>query len=289
MEQITTVKLVFIAVIGLSSFFVGISPMVFAVFRRSELLASLSNCYAGGLFLAVGLIHLLPEGSELLEGQVGEMPLGHILAICGYSLILFIDKVLLSHSHGPVPRDDSEEMVRNAVSTKAQVSMRLESGGLHEIDLDGHSELGEQIGVTAAVLGIALSVHSVFEGIAIGLQGTLSDVFNVGMAVFLHKWAAALALGINLKSVEKAQGVLMISIFSVATPIGVLVGIAMAGGEQGIVEGVFLGLCCGTFLYIGCSEVIVEEFSSGKNRWLKYFAFLVGFISFTLLNHYITD
>lgn len=46
---------------------------------------------------------------------------------------------------------------------------------------------------------------------------------------------------------------------------------------------IFNTLAGGTFIYIACSEVIVEEFSVGKNRWTKALFFLLGAGSILLL------
>jgi hypothetical protein len=37
-----------------------------------------------------------------------------------------------------------------------------------------------------------------------------------------------------------------------------------------------MGLACGTFFYVSCSELIVEEFSLPGNRWFKMLTFLLG-------------
>ena len=52
--------------------------------------------------------------------------------------------------------------------------------------------------LTPLVLMIALSVHSVFEGIATGMAGSTSDLASLILAIVLHKWAAAMSLGISM-------------------------------------------------------------------------------------------
>ena len=43
-----------------------------------------------------------------------------------------------------------------------------------------------------------------------------------------------------------------------------------------IVEGIFLAISVGTFLYIACSEVLVEEFEHPENKYIKFCAFIIG-------------
>lgn len=117
----------------------------------------------------------------------------------------------------------------------------------------------------------ALSVHSVFEGIAVGLQREPADVWNLAVAIGLHKWADAMSLGISMSSnLEHSSFTVhvLILIFSLATPIGVLIGIIIMDTHP-LINIIFQGLAGGTFLYISASEVVVEEFSVPKNKWLK--------------------
>ena len=46
----------------------------------------------------------------------------------------------------------------------------------------------------------------------------------------------------------------------------------------------FSCLSGGTFLYIACSEVIVEEFSIAENRHLKLVFFIIGIVGLGALN-----
>jgi len=52
--------------------------------------------------------------------------------------------------------------------------------------------------MTPFILMLALSVHSIFEGLALGLQTTESAVMNMVIAILIHKGAAGSSLGISL-------------------------------------------------------------------------------------------
>ena len=132
---------------------------------------------------------------------------------------------------------------------------------------------------------IALSVHSVFEGLALGLQLNEAQVINIVIAILVHKGAAGSSLGISLVKTFPTNFRLcrqMIVIFSLATPLGVLIGMAIANAGD-IYDIIFSSIAAGSFVYIACSEVIVEEFSIPGNRWLKLLAFLVGAAIITCL------
>ena len=124
----------------------------------------------------------------------------------------------------------------------------------------------------------ALSIHSVFEGIAAGLANELSDLWTFIIAISLHKWAAAMSLGISMSKNfkdQKATVYILLTIFSLATPLGISIGM-LVSDSSALTEIIFNSLAGGTFVYIACSEVIVEEFSVSELKWLKMLAFMVG-------------
>ena len=52
--------------------------------------------------------------------------------------------------------------------------------------------------MTPFILMIALMVHSIFEGMALGLATTESATINMLIAIVIHKGAAGSSLGISL-------------------------------------------------------------------------------------------
>ena len=68
---------------------------------------------------------------------------------------------------------------------------------------------------------------------------------------------------------------LMIVIFSLATPIGTMVGLALSG-VNAMLTICFSCLAAGTFLYISTTEIIVEEFTIQKHKWIKFVMIFLG-------------
>lgn len=76
----------------------------------------------------------------------------------------------------------------------------------------------------------------------------------------------------------------MMALFAVFTPVGILLGMLLTEANP-IIEGIFLSLSSGTFLYVSASEVIVEEFAITRYRYQKYFLFVVGGVFVALLSY----
>ena len=112
------------------------------------------------------------------------------------------------------------------------------------------------------------------------------DALNIILAIGIHKGAAASALGISLvKNFPNDFGLVrkLLFVFSMATPIGIIIGI-LASSAGVIVDVIFSSLAAGTFVYIGCTEIIVQEFSIPGDRVLKLAFFKLGALIITSLS-----
>ena len=52
-------------------------------------------------------------------------------------------------------------------------------------------------------------------------------MINISLAIILHKIPASVALGNSLKFMKKKKAVTLVMIFTVASPIGILIGIGL--------------------------------------------------------------
>jgi len=131
--------------------------------------------------------------------------------------------------------------------------------------------------ITPYILLIALSVHSIFEGIALGVMNTVKECSILFSAIILHKWAASFALGISFykSGTEKDLFIRMILIFSSFGPLGIIIGMIFSDAGS-LIKGIMLSISSGTFIYVAASEVIVEEFSLSKKTNIKFLWFLLG-------------
>lgn len=86
------------------------------------------------------------------------------------------------------------------------------------------------------MLLIALSFHSMFEGLAIGLQQDQQGLVNLFIAVIAHKSVMAFSLGLTLAQarLKFKQYAISVIIFTMASPIGMLIGMGMSEMEQSL-------------------------------------------------------
>jgi len=257
--DLTTFKLVAFVAIFLVGLAGGALARTLAAGRRSELLFSLGNVFAGGVFLGAGLIHMLPDAQEGFSDILpdSEYPWFAVACALGFLSILFLEQVLFRRDH-------------HDASTFAGTAR-------------GHRMLYPYI------LMLTLSIHSVITGIALGTEDRITQAVVILIAVLAHKSTAAFALGISLlrNQIPTRRAAALIGIFSLATPLGILLGALfmrmLSGRAEGLFEAVFDALAAGTFLYIAIVDILDEELGRRKALGLKFSFALLGFAIMALV------
>jgi zinc transporter 1/2/3 len=90
-----------------------------------------------------------------------------------------------------------------------------------------------------------------------------------------------------LKSgLSKGEIIRFLSIFSAMGPIGVALGMAVNEFAGPIVDAIMVAVVAGTFVYVGATEVIPEEWEESEHKWKKFAALMGGIISILAITQY---
>lgn len=139
------------------------------------------------------------------------------------------------------------------------------------------------------LLLLALSLHSVFEGLAVGLQQKTVDVLAIFAALALHKCVLSFSLGLSLVQSELSNGGIIRSVlfFSLSSPLGIGIGLCITdlsnSNATHLAEGILQGIACGTFLYVTFFEMLPHEFHSSDDRLMKVLCLLLGYSTVTVI------
>ncbi len=242
--ELLTVKL--LAALGVIAITVigGAIPLLAARRQVGWRFFSLGNAFAGGIFLGVGFIHLLPEGIHELEELV-DYPLGALLAVVGVALLLLIDRVIFDHSHG------------------------------HGEVLSGGRQQGA---IYPYMLLVLLSIHSIAAGIALGLQAGLSTTIVIIVGILSHQGSESFAFVVSTHAagLEPRRQKIMLAILALTVPVGILIGLAASNllselsEVRTLIEGGFVAFAAGTFIYVAIIDIIHEEFAKREVRVARF-------------------
>jgi zinc transporter 1/2/3 len=326
-------------------------PLYFANNVQGTIILNYANPFSGGIFIGIGLFHLLPDASynfeqyyKTPEGKSSffyGFPMSYFIVFLSYSFILFLEKVAFSSQEKDGNKNDlilnkeileplleeqnKENMDENNEKIISSILYKRNKGKSNiifiyitlfletmnkkdkannianiiinkeekEKDKDNVIELNDNMNtitneknkLTPYVLLIALSLHGIFEGIALGVINNNSEGIILFVAILAHKWAESFALGISFYNagIQTRIFIEMLIIFTFFTPVGILIG--MYFSKSGLLmEGIMLSISSGTFVYVSTSEIIVEEFSSKGSKYLKFFIYLIGGFLTVFLN-----
>lgn len=198
-----------------------------------------------------------------------------------------IDRDCITNLPFYTKKENSEDM-GNMLEKKINEEVEIDIGKKEQIKRNNsfvQHHFNPKSNITPYILLIALSIHGLFEGTALGVQKSLNETIFLGIAIISHKWAESLSLGMSFtkSNTDKRTFLKMILLFTIFTPIGIISGMLLVKTSQ-LIQGIFLAVSGGTFLYVSASEVIVEEFAITKYRYQKYFLYLIGGILVAILS-----
>ncbi len=172
------------------------------------------DAFASGIFLGAALFHMLPESSTQLHELFPAITYPLASLLCAGGFLLLLF------------------LERLAVSTSK-----------HELTIP-------------YVLGIVIIIHSFIEGSVIGINTNLVTLSIIFLAVLAHKGSESFALSMALskKTNITLPVAILIGVFSVMTPIGILsgtsIGTYVQATEGKIITAGFNAFAAGTFLYM---------------------------------------
>ncbi|XP_006161509.1 zinc transporter ZIP2 [Tupaia chinensis] len=209
------------------------------------------------------------SSNEADSAQV-EYPYGELIISLGFFLVFLLESLALQCCPGAAGGSTVQEE---------------EMGDAHVLKLHSHGPLpsSSRGSLRALVLLLSLSFHSVFEGLAVGLQPTVAMTVQLCLAVLAHKGLVVFGVGLRLVQMGTRSGWVVISILSLAvmSPLGLGLGMAVAGGHSevgwGLAQAVLEGVAAGTFLYVTFLEILPWELASPESPLAKWGCVAAGF------------
>lgn len=185
------------------------------------------------------------------------------------------------------PEDAQErEPLHSGLSRHVPHGTRLSHNDHHAPSGDINKNSGRVSFITAMLMGVALCFHSLLEGAALGAQETITNSMHIFIAIVSHKGLAAYALGSSLveSRVDMEKFWKVVVPFTLASPIGILLGYFLSGIAQGLGAAALSALASGTFLYVAFMEVIPRELEAEDyNVFMKLACLLLGFFMMSTL------
>lgn len=317
-------KLLACVTLGFGSVFFGLIPACFTNTSRNQspLLLSCLLCFGGGVLFATSITHMLPENRAKL-GPYQEY--AEIIFCLGFFILYIIDEIVHffygetnsiltipnkknAHNHyGSVAASERTAIWQEPqlpynpafYKSKSESHLIFENSAPSQLCHVGHQEPCISTAPTINFgLVVALTVHSVLEGLVVGLENTTSKVILLLGAIASHKLVVGFCLGLELASnTTFCRHFMGILVFAAGSVIGIAIGAFATIEESGNSDTIlaFLqGLAGGTLLYVTLSEILPRE----RARWhqqhhkrgagiYQFISTGFGFVMMTIMGKYL--
>lgn len=205
-----------------------------------------------------------------------EYPYGELVISLGFFFVFLLESLALQCCHGAAGGSTVQEE---------------EWGGTHAFGFHKHPPIPSPSRgpLRALILLLSLSFHSVFEGLAVGLQATVAATVQLCVAVLAHKGLVVFSVGLRLVKIGTGPRWATFCILSLAlmSPVGLALGLTVAGGASGqaqeLAQAILEGIAAGTFLYVTFLEILPRELACPEAPLAKYGCVAAGFAFMALI------
>lgn len=133
---------------------------------------------------------------------------------------------------------------------------------------------------------LAFSAHSIFDGVAIGLQETRSQIWTIFFAISIHKLVVAFAIGLELFDQVKSLALTTfhMALFSLTSPVGIIIVIITQqkfSEKESPIMTLLSATATGTILYILFFEILQTDSGSKVSKFVQFVSVLIGFLVMT--------
>ncbi|KFV77529.1 Zinc transporter ZIP3 [Struthio camelus australis] len=268
--------------------------------HRSKKVIALCNSFGGGVFLATCFNALLPAVREKLsevlsQGNVTtDYPVAETIMMIGFFMTVFVEQLILTFQKekpsfidletfnaGSDIGSDSEYESPFIASSRGRTLYSEHGHHSHSHGLN-IQELSRSSPLRLFSLVFALSAHSIFEGLALGLQEEGGKVMSLFLGVAIHETLVAVALGISMAktSLTLKDAAKVAVTVSLMIPLGISIGMGIESAQNvasNIASVLLQGIAGGTFLFVTFFEILVKELEDKNDRLLKVLFLVLGY------------
>ena len=130
----------------------------------------------------------------------------------------------------------------------------------------------------------SFSIHSIFDGISIGVRAESTEIWTMFIAIASHKLIIALIIGVEVY--EKCRNHLLVvfhmTLFSIMSPIGILTVLLTersldTHSEVNPIVILLSAIASGTILYIVFFEILQKDRVSKLSPIIQFIAMFIGY------------
>ncbi|CAJ1939687.1 unnamed protein product [Sphenostylis stenocarpa] len=258
------------------------------------------KCFAAGIILGTGFMHVLPDSFDMLRSDClkekpwHEFPFSGLVAMFSAIITMMVDSLASSvytkkFRTEVIPAESSP-----AGGGDREMGSVVNFGHFHghhhpQSKTEGQESQLLRYRVVAMVLELGIVVHSVVIGLGMGVSNNTCTIKGLIAALCLHQMFEGMGLGGCIQQAEYKflKKAIMVFFFSVTTPFGIALGIAMATTYKEnspgalITVGLLNASSAGLLIYMALVDLLSADFMSPRlqgNINLQFKSYLAVFL-----------
>ena len=132
-----------------------------------------------------------------------------------------------------------------------------------EVDTAASENDKQRVDISTIVsFGLAIILHSLIDGLAIGVFERLEDLAVLTVSVIIHKIPVACTVGTtflsNGQNLSQWSTRIIFAGFILASPLGMLIGMIIDTSEPNMALVVIQAMSGGVFVYLACCDLLIH-------------------------------
>ncbi|RYR13580.1 hypothetical protein Ahy_B04g070498 isoform A [Arachis hypogaea] len=256
------------------------------------------KCFAGGIILSTGFMHVLPDSFDMLRSDCleekpwHEFPFSGLVAMFSALFTLMVDSLATSFY---------SKKSSDAVIPEQEMGVVVSVGHFHGHDNGHHhaaieatkNEGGDtqlvRYRVVAMVLELGIIVHSVVIGLSMGASNNTCSIKGLIVALCFHQMFEGMGLGgcILQAQYKLLKRMVLVLLFSITTPFGIALGIGLSriykenSPSALITVGMLNASSAGLLIYMSLVDLLSTDFMSPRlqnNIKLQFKSYVAVFL-----------
>lgn len=225
-------------------FLLSATGIVLYFFRKINCtILNLLIALGAGSMLAVSLVHILTESLE-------SSPLAVYAFMAGFLVVYLVEELLTKNEHDHKHGDHTHE--------------------------DPH----EHYNHVALVTGIAIFMHTLFDGFGIragfGISATLGYSILFGVAIHQIPVSLSLAAIFQESAFRRKTQIGALVVFAMAAPLGFYLSDILLSRTSAVFTALATAFAGGSLLYVSASDLLPVVHSQSRYKYLTIACFIVG-------------
>lgn len=290
--NILSIKVTNILVIFFAGFF-GATLILFLKkyqdeFSFNDNLFLLLKLFSAGIIFGTGCIHMLPEARDMFnEGGFIEYPYADLIFGLSIISIMALEEVVNRYFH---KSKENHESINGHHTNYNTVDIELQQQHpagehCHTVNIVYQQDPGLKKLVTLYILEFGMAIHSIIIGITLGTSTDYNMLIALSIAINFHQLFEGIALGSAIaqciNDLDRLKMFLIVLCYSLTTPIGIGIGIAITSVNSLILQGIFNAISAGILVYMAIIHFIIEDYinneATGSKKFLMFLSLGCGF------------